>query len=299
MSAPSIPPDNSAQIESMREADAERQRQEQAAADAANKAQLAQLRSNAGTAARGSAQDYFTQQGLDPSQYSTDIDSKINSILAGIAPDDPNPGSYFTNIGPTVFDAATTGYRTKEGNLLNNLFPTNFDTQRVPLTLDDPYLSGIQAEQYKSADDLIQNMLSRGVITPTGYNAAKQNLDTQTPGVMAQLNEIGTGTLNSEQQALRDIANNARTAASTINLGQNFDPQSYGTQADQQFTDFLNNLSTTLRGKLPGSLYNTGGLAAIAGAGQGAQNLPFDPAALAGVATDTTKKQNTTTENVF
>lgn len=283
MSAPSLPPDNSVQIEQMQE-------QQQAAAQAAadKKAQdakdaLAALRSNAATTGTQSAKDYFQGQGLDPSQYTDDITSRINSTLAGIAPDDPNPGSYFTDIGPTIYNSAQDAYRTKEGNAINQLFPGNFDTARAPLTLDDPYLASVEAEQRGKADDIIRNMLDRGVITTAGFNAGEADLDKQTPNVNSQLNEIGTNLVTGEQGSLRDIANKGRSAAQTLTLGQSFDPSSYGSEADTNFNDFISKLGDSIRAGAPGNLFNTAGLAAIAGAGQGAQNLAFDPTAASGI----------------
>jgi hypothetical protein len=279
-----MPPDNSAQVEAQRE---QAQQQAQAAADAKaaqDKADLLALRTSSAAAGTTSAKNYFSQQGLDPSQYGTDIDSQISSILAGISPTDPNPGAAFQDVGARIYNQSTAAAQSKAGSALDKLFPGNFETQRINQQTIDPYIQGIDTEQRQSADAIIQNMLSRGVITPSGQSAAEAELDRQNPGVLAKLNEIGTGTVASEQQSLRDIANQGRTAAQTLKLGSDFNPQSYGSQADQQFSDFINNLGTTLRGKVgSANLFNTTGLAAIAGAGQGAQNLPFDPTAQQGV----------------
>lgn len=303
MSAPSMPPDNSAQVEAMRE---QSQQQAQAAADAKaaqDKADLLALRTSSAAAGNTSARSYFQQQGLDPSQYATDIDSQIASILAGISPTDPNPGASFQDVGARIYNQSTAAAQSKAGSQLDALFPGNFETSRVNQQTVDPYLQGIDTEQRQSADAIIQNMLSRGVITPSGQAAAESELDRQNPGVMAKLNEIGTGTVATEQQSLRDIANQARTNAQTLKLGTPFDPQTYGSQADKQFSDFITNLGTTLRGKVgSANLFNTSGLAAIAGAGQGAQNLPFDPTAQQGVIdpnAQANQNQNPQTSAVF
>src|SRR5258706_2850928 len=284
MSAPSMPPDNSLAVEQQREQAAKDAQIEQDKKDAQAKADLLALRNSSAAAGTSSAQDYFRQQGLDPADYSTDIDSKIASILAGISPTDPNPGAAFNDVGQQIYQGATTAAQTKAGRGLDKLFPGNFETSRVNTDTLQPFETSIDAEQRGTADSIIQNMLARGVITPAGQTAAESELDRQNPGVLAKLGEIGTGTIATEQQSLRDIANKGRTAAQTLQLGTSFDPQTYGTEADRQFTDFINNLGTTLRGKVgSANLFNTTGLAAIAGAGQGAQNLPFDPTAQAGI----------------
>lgn len=299
MSAPSLPPDNSASIRQM---ELDSQRQEQARQDAAaaqKKAELASLRTSASSTGRQGAYDYFTSQGLDPNEYSSDIDSRINNILNGISPDDPNPGSYFTNAGSTIFNASQDAARTKAGRELDGYFAPNFETSRVPLTLDDPYLEGVRSEQRSKADDIIRNMLDRGVITSSGFNAAEGDLDKQTPGVNARLGEVGTNLLTEEQGKLRDIANKGRSTAQTLSLGTKFNAGNFGNEADTSFNDFLSHLGEQIRAGAPGNLFNTSGLGAIAGAAQGAQNTVFDPDAAAGILTDDQPKKDQTKSAIF
>jgi hypothetical protein len=279
MSAPSIPPDNSAQIREMElQEQRDREIREQREAEK-RKQELAALRGTASSAARDSALSYFTGRGVQTDEYIDDVDRTINSILSGIAPDDPNPGSYFKDIGPRVFDEAQTGFRTKAASDIDRLLPSNFEMQRIGMDLDDPYLAGIEGEEFQEADSIIQNRLMRGVLNNTGASAARKNLEDQRPSVKSRLNEIGTGLLSTGQQKLRDIANEGRQTAATVNLGQQFDPFSYGKRVDQTFTDFLNNLGNELRARVTGDLFHTAGLPAIGGAAQGAGNFKFDPSA--------------------
>jgi hypothetical protein len=298
-----MPPDNSAQVESMKEAEAARQQQIQDAKDAQTKADLAALRGSSATAGRASAQDFFAQQGLDPSEYQSSIDARIASTLAGISPTDPNPGASFSGIGQQIYDADTAAAQAKAGRGIDALFSPNYGASKAPFSIMDPYVAGIDATQRSAADAIIQNMLSRGVITPAGQTSAEAELTRQDPGVLATIRSAGTGLVSSEQQALDDIANKGRTSAQTLKLGTRFDPNTFGTQADQNFSDFMRDFNTSLQGKIgSANLFNTQGLAAIAGAGQGAQNLPFDPTAQAGVIdpnAQATNKTTPTTSAVF
>jgi hypothetical protein len=291
------------QVEQMQEQAAQKAQDAADAKAAQDKADLQALRTSSAASGTQAARAYYQQQGLDPSQYASDIDTQISGILSGISPTDPNPGASFQDVGARIYNQATAGAQARANQQLNALFPGNFDTTRVNAQTVDPYIQGIDTEQRQSADAIIQNMLARGVITPAGQGAAEAELDRQNPGVLAKLNEIGTGTVATEQQSLRDIANQGRTAASTLKLGDSFDPNTYGSSADKQFSDFITNLGTTLRGKIgSANLFNTTGLAAIAGAGQGAQNLPFDPTAQQGVVdpnAQANQKQNTDTSSVF
>ena len=302
MSGSSPPPDNSLAVESMKEQNA---KEAQAAADAkaeAHKQELAGLRTSGRTGATGAVNNYFSSKGVDPSQYAGSIESQLNDIMSGISPTDENPGAAFKGAGESIYDILQTGERTKDTNAVNQMFSPNYEMSRVPFTLDDPYLAGIESEQYSDADKIIKNMLDRGVLTNTGYGAASKDLQSQEAGVKSRLNEIGTGVLTKEQQALRDIANNARQTAGGINLGQQFDPYTYSNQADQSFNDFINSLGDTIRAQVPGKLFNTAGLAAIGGAGQGAGNTAFNPSAASGIiddTTDTTKDKGTNPNSIF
>ena len=81
MSGASPPPDNSAQVEAMRE-QAQQQAQQAADAKAAQHVtDLGNLRASARSGATGTVDDYFTQHGVDPTQYAGSIESQLNNIL--------------------------------------------------------------------------------------------------------------------------------------------------------------------------------------------------------------------------
>jgi hypothetical protein len=305
MSAPSPPPDNSLQVEQMRQ-NAAKEKDAQDRADAEAKAQkLAGLRQTSRDSAGQSVNDYFSSQGIDPTGYSGSISQKLNSILSGISPDDANPGAAFTDAGSTIFGDLQTAERNKAVQGLDSIFAPNWEVNKVPYTLDDPYANSLKAEQRQSADSILRNMLDRGVITSSGFSAGEADLDKQDAGVSARLDSLGLGILNDERNALTGISNKARQQASTLKLGQHFDPYTFQGEADQNFGDFISHLSDSLKAKVgTGNLFSTAGLAGIAGAAQGAQNTAFDPTAAAGVIDPNDKKTNTATtptgtESVF
>jgi hypothetical protein len=299
-----MPEDHSLEVQQAQNDEADKVRQEQAEQDAANKAALAQLRNQAVTNATGNAQNYFTQQGLDPNDYQSSIDSEVQRILSGIAPDDPNPGAYFSNIGQDVYDLDTTANQNKQLRVLNQLFPNDYAQTRIGNGVDDSILSGIEGDQFNSADQIIQNMLNRGVITSTGYDAAEKALKGQIPGVNSQLDQIGQGQIALGQKSLNDITSGGKSTASGLTLGTTFDPYSYTGKVDQAYSDFISKLGDNIKAAVPGNLFDTSSLASIAGASQGAQNTKFDPNALAGIlnpnANDNSSSGNrTNTTSVF
>lgn len=283
MSAPSPPADNSLAVEQARIAAEDKRRAEEKQAAEMKKQELAGMRTSARSGATGSVNQYFQGRGIDPSKYSGSIEQQLNDILSGISPSDENPGQAFSGAGATIYDTLQSGERVKAQDALNTMFAPNFETRRVPWTLDDPYLASIEQEQFTDADSIIRNMLDRGVLTSGGYDAAKKDLENQRAGARTRLNEVGTGILAGQQQKLRDIANTARQTAGSLQLGQDFDPYSYSSEADQGFNDFLSSLGDQIRSGLPGKLFNTAGLAAIGGAAQGAGNTAFNPKAASGV----------------
>lgn len=283
MSAPDAPEDNSYAVAQL-EAENARKANEQAKLDAeAKKSELAGLRTSSADAARNRTQQYLSSLGLDPSGYSSDIDSEINNILSGISPGDETPGAAFRNAPQDIYGNLNRTFQQRNQNAVDRLFQPNFETGRVQATLDDDILNSILGEQRSSADAIIQNMLKRGVITGTGASGAQADLDRQASGVRTKLNTIGDTVLSGGQQKLRDVANKARTDAGTVKIGQAFDPASYTSDADRVFNDFVASLGDTIRSNVTGDLFKTGGLAAVAGASQGAGNTRYDPKAAAGI----------------
>lgn len=230
-----------------------------------------------------SAEDYFTSRGLDPNDYRGHITTRANQIRSGIPNLAGDPGSYFASLGQSVYDNLKEGKRGQALRGLNTIAPTGFATNRIASTADDELIAAILGEQELSATDYIDNLLRRGVVTAGGHAAAKKNLGSQRAGAQSRLSDIGTGLLESGRSGAENLANSFRTIASNLDLGDIFDPFSKSTELNNYFTDFFSNLGTRLRGAAPTNLFDTSGLAALAGAAQGAGNTVFDPAAVAGI----------------
>ena len=287
MGGSSAPPDRSVELRQLELDAAAAERERQAADEAKRIATFNQNLESARGLAQGSANDYFMSRGLDTANYSDPISREISRIAAGIPDTAANPSTYFDNIGENVYNREQDAARTRYSSQIDQFAPAGFATRRISNDIDDPFLDAILAEQRASADDTVRNMLDRGVITNTGYNAALADLNDQQYGAKARLNEIGLGVLEGGRQNLRDIANDARNTASNYMLGQTFIPSDYSGQIDREFSDFLQNLGGNIRSQVTGNLFDTSGLAGIAGAAQGAQNTAFNPAAAAGIVQNT------------
>ncbi len=286
MSGGSQPKDNSVELQRMEQQAAREERQRQEAKAAADRqrweAQLGSTFNNA----TSEAQNYFTQRGLDPTEYLSHIQGAANKARSNVPDMAANPGSYFDNLGATVFDQLQSGQRAQYLRGINQVAPEGFQTRRITNDVDDPFIEAILQEQRASADGYLRNMLDRGVITSSGYEAGGRDLESQGYGARARLNEVSLGELERGRSELGNIANRGRTAASNFELGGSFDPYSYGTEIDNTAADFFANLGNNIRAIAPKALFSTAGLANIAGAAQGQQNLAFNPAALAGMNDD-------------
>lgn len=242
------------------------------------------FRTSASGAAKNSANSYFSNLGLDPNQYSGDIDTKIQEILGLSAPGDKDLGSHLSGLGESIYNTRQNAGQTQALRGVNSVFTPDFERSRISDTADQPLLNDINTEQRGKADSYINNLFKRGVINQTGVQGAESNLDTQGAKVRTTLDDLGRGVIDSGRQSLTDIANRGRQNASTLQLGQTFDPSTYGAQADTATNSWLSKLGDNIRSRIPSNLYDTSNLASVAGGAQGAQNLAFDPSALAGKA---------------
>ena len=184
MSGGGAPPDNSLAVEQQRE---QAQKEAQAAADAkaeAHKGGLANLRAQARGGATGSVDDYFSSQGVDPTQYAGSIESQLNNILSGISPSDENPGASFTGAGQSIWDKLTTGATDQGYEQVGQILRTKLRNVReyprhwMIRTSRESKGSNTQMQMPSSRTCLI------GVCLPlSGYGSAEKDLENQRAGV--------------------------------------------------------------------------------------------------------------------
>jgi hypothetical protein len=225
---------------------------------------------------QSSAEDYFRSMGLDPSLYSGDISSAISNTRAGI-PTGGNIAGAFSGVGQSVYDNLTNALRSQSLSGVEGL-----NVPDVADTSDDAIIEKILAEQQGGANDYATNLLKRGVVTDAGFNAAKGDIGRQSDVARGLLSQLGDTLLGGERSSLEGILNSGKEAASTLRLGQSFDPSKYGTDLTSSFDNFMKGLEGSFRTQAPKNLFDTSGLASIAGQAQGPQNLAFAPKAVYG-----------------
>jgi len=287
MGSGGAPKDNSAEVARIEAEEARRAREAEETRRREERERFDTNVSSAFDNALLAANDFFTTQGLDPNEFSSAITTRANAIRGGIPDLDASPGSYFEGLGQSVYDAEEAALRNRLGRTIDEIAPYGFAANRITDTADDATLAAILAEQQADAEQYARNLLERGVITQTGFDAALEDVAGQRAGAQLRLDELGAGELERGRASLRDIANTGRSTVDNLRLGSTFDPYQVGTNIDTEAINFFDNLGQTLRGLAPTDLFSTSGLANVAGSAQGAQNLPFDPNALAGLAPDT------------
>lgn len=307
----SAPKDESANVARI-EADAAREQREQEAR-AAEEARIRQEQeearqladfesrlSNSFTGGVGGAEDYFRSRGVDPSLYGSDITREATERRSMVPKLAGETGSYFSGIGEEVYTNLQDALRQRSLRGINELAPEGFARTRIADTADDATIAAILAEQRGEAENFANNLRSRGVITDTGLSAALDDIGKQANRGQFTLSEFGSGLLEGGRGGAIDIANRGRSRASSLDLGENFDPYaSTGTELNNFFTDFLTNLGDRFRAQAPQDLFDVSGLPVLAGAAQGAGNTAFDPAALAGIFDEEEEEETQPTGGVF
>lgn len=283
MSGSTPPKDNSLELYAMEQETARQAREQQAQKEAADRARFEQQLNGAYGGAVDEARNYFVSRGLDPEEYTAAIQRAASSARTKVPDMAASPGTYFDNLGATVYDSERSGQRAKLLRDINSFAGEGFDTRRIGDTTDDATLESILQEQRSTADNYLRNLLDRGVVNSGGYSAGVKNLDDQAYGARARLQEAGNQVLEQGRGTIRNQANTARQRASNFELGESFNPFDTAGTIDASVMDFMSNLGNSVRAKVPSGLFQTSGLPGIAGASMGAQNMKFNPAALAGV----------------
>lgn len=215
----------------------------------------------------------FTKYGLDPAKYGTNIEGRIASTLAGIpGTAQDNFDTYFSGLGDKLLTDLENPYRQTAKDAFTAKMPKDW----VPLTADDALIDSILGEQRTEANTFLKNMLDRGSITQSGYDAAFGDLDRQAGLGKPQLSEIGTGLINAGEANIDAEQAKKLSGYDALKFDQPYDVAGDFAGLNKLATDFIGTLGEGIKANLgTKKLFNTSGLGAIAGAAQGGQNTTF------------------------
>lgn len=259
--------------------------------------------SNAETVARQSALDAILGRGLDPNTFGSSIDTELNRIRASVPYLDQNPGAYYANqdIAGLVLGRETDKQRSAYTQQINQFAPNNFANDRVSSTADDAIIAQILGEQYNPAAEQIQRAYERGTLNDTGFQTAQNILGQQRSTANAQLQSTGGGVLQSLRDQLSGIGQEARTRASSYELGDVFDPTSYQNRIDTTYNEGISGLEGNIRNAIGGQQYfDIGSILSRGATSQGVTNSQrglFD--AFQARENDRSKQRGLGTQGVF
>lgn len=234
--------------------------QKQAAADTATQGRndFNTRLADAITGARTSVNQYFTQQGVDPTRYGSEIETAINRGKSLVPDLSPNPASAFdANLGQTILNDITSGRRTQASNTVSNLFGPTYASDRLGYTADDSYINDILNEQFNPVNTSLGYARDRGTLTPQGFSAATDALNQKRTAAQSTLQSLGQGIIDTDRLSVNDLITGAKNTASSLNPNafDTFNPASFRTQADELVGSKLSSLPGDLRNAVGATKY--------------------------------------------
>lgn len=257
-----------------REANQLREDQRAAAAENARYEDFKASLSRGSTNLRNKAYRDLAMRGLDAREYGGIVDEAIDAKIGSINSQDVNPGAQFTDsIVDEALGRARDTRRQKFTNDVTSKFQPGFQDNYFQSNADDAFIDDVIGRQRGDAVNYVERARSRGQLDDTGYQAALGRISEMERTGRATANTLGDAVLQGNRSRLADIGNNAKAAAGSWDLGQNFDLGQYTSQFDRE----LAGMNTSLQGEVLGALggqnfFDVGDIIARAGTAQGAVN---------------------------
>jgi hypothetical protein len=265
--------------------EAERARQEREAAERERLRKEQEFGTSLDSSYRAAIEEakrYFSDQGLDPEQYSSAITSAAQSKRGAVPKLDTNPGSYFEGLGGTVYGQQTDARRNKAMRDLNSFARDGFTRDRIADTADDSFINSTVEEQFLEAMARLEGQKARGSLNDYGLSKALSDLTRQKTRASDELQGIGQAVLEKGRTGLSNIANTGKSAISSLGLGDEFDPFKYSTDIDNEATNFFASLGDRIKSSAPTDLFDVGAAYQRGGQSQGVRNSPYDREASTG-----------------
>jgi hypothetical protein len=238
------------------------------ATNAQNESTFQSALANAVLQGTNNVNQYFTDNGLDPSKYAPQITNAINTAKSSVTDLNPNPMSAFpTTLGAQIVNQLTAGQQAKNTGAVNAVFSPTYAQDAIPLSSDQGAISSVLDNQFNPLSAELTNAQKRGTLNDVGYSAALSALGNSKTAATSTLNTLGSGIINNDRSALDNYISGAKTAASSATLNDPaFDPSKYATEAQTMTASDLGNMTGDLQNAvgstsfadLP-SLLNAGG----------------------------------------
>jgi hypothetical protein len=223
---------------------------------------------------RATLEKSYRDAGVDPANYKAEIDNAINAGTSKIVDDDPNVASVFSpTLGADIVNTSTGNYRTAQQGAYDKIFDPNYSSTHLADTLASPYVNSTISGQFDPLAGQLTAAHLRGTLSDTGYDAANTLLGTKKTAGTAAVQSLGSGILKTDRGALDDYIGTGRDTASTLKLGQAFDPTTYQTGAEGKIKGYTDTLGGDILNAVGGTKYaDINELMNAGGAAQGGVN---------------------------
>jgi len=221
------------------------------------------------------------------------IDARIPS--APYAPDFNPEGLFDTSFPASILDAEQNRLRSSFTDALSNA-NVQFDP-----TFGDEILNQFAMEQRQPVDLQIGNAAARGNLSPEGVTEAFGALEQQMPKALDTLGSVRSDLLAQFNADIDNILGEGRSAASSFELGQSFDPQTYIQQASAKKDELASSFGDQLSALVgQNQLFSAPDALQVAGKAQGLINIPSGvPAVLANRQKKSTQPRGLGTKGAF
>lgn len=201
--------------------------------------------------ANNSATGYLGSLGLTQDKLGIDHDPLTQLITQGLEGSRSALSmSNFNDRARSVADDAIgtqTGIaRSRLGSQVDELFPQDFSSSRIPDTMDDAIIESLIGSRFEDATGFLDRAMSRGQLAESGYGRAYDDLLEQRTASNSRLQDLGLGVLDKGRQQLSSIGDEARQGASSFELGSSFDPNTFTSKADNAFSQFSSGLEGSI-----------------------------------------------------
>lgn len=231
---------------------------------------------------------YFTDNGYDPTKYSTQIASAIQN--AGNAIVDPATGqttaavpSYLAqvtgglspNLGAQILQQINSGVQSTATNQISNEFAPTYAQDNVSNDWLAPAASSALSAQFDPLSAQLLNADKRGTLNDTGYNAALTALGNAKTAATSTVNNLGTNILANDRTGVDNYITGAKNDAAGLNANtvSSFDPNSYASGASNLVNQDKNNFAGDLTNAIGSTQFSSlGDLLNAGGVVQGANN---------------------------
>lgn len=224
---------------------------------------LAQAQARARLAVQG--------RGLNYDDYSGELNGYLNDIFSTIPAGDTNASSYFD---PNFADQILNGDQNKKRLTYKNQVNSEFSHPAIDRTSLDGIISKILGDNTQQATDMLNNGLKRGQFNEIGVQGGLSKLDLAKQKAKSKLNVAADDVFNGYDSQFKDVYQRALDAASSYQLGENFDISGY----ENEFGRLKDTATKNAEGELLQSigdqpLINLADVRSGAGIAQGAVNL--------------------------